>query len=110
MVAALGGWLTQRFGTGGIFVTSGVFGLLDMDVATLAAARLAGTAITSNTAAQAILLALGVNATARVVYAAALGPLSYAVRLLLVTFAALSIGVILVVVQALNVNASTSGP
>lgn len=110
VVAAVGGWLTQRFGTGGILVTSGVFGLLDVDVATLTATRLAGTAITASTAAQAILLALGVNAAARVVYAAALGPLSYAGRLLLVTFAALSIGAIIVVAQALNGSVLSSGP
>ena len=100
MVAALGGWITQRFGTGGILLTSGVFGLLDVDVATLTAARLAGTTITPGTAAQAILLALGVNAVARVVYAAVLGPMSYAVRLLLVTLAALGAGATLVMVDA----------
>lgn len=110
LVAAVGGWIMQRFGTEGILVTSGIFGLLDVDVATLTAARLAGTTITSSMAAQAILLALGVNATARVVYAAALGPLSYALRLFLVTIAALSIGAIPIVVQVSNVHASTSGP
>ena len=104
LVAALGGWITQRFGTGSVLVTSGIFGLLDVDVATLTAARLAGTTITPDAAAQAILLALGVNAVARVVYAAALGPLSYAARLLLVTSAALGTGTVLVAVNVLGIG------
>jgi uncharacterized membrane protein (DUF4010 family) len=86
------GWLTQTLGASGIFVTSGVFGLVDVDVAALTAARLAGTAITTGTAAQAILLALGVNAGARVAYAGAAGPISYTTRLLLATLVALIVG------------------
>lgn len=101
-VAAFGGWLTRRVGDAGVLATSGVFGLLDVDVATLTAARLAaGAAITEATAAQAVLLALGVNAAARVVYAAGAGPLGYWLRLLLATAVALAVGGALAAAQGL---------
>lgn len=100
-VAALGGWLARRIGSSSVLVTSGVFGLLDVDVATLTAARLAGVTIATDTAVQAILIALGVNATARVVYAAVAGPLGYSLRLLAVTFAALCAGAAACVFQGL---------
>jgi uncharacterized membrane protein (DUF4010 family) len=88
-VALLSAWATQHFGSGGIYVTSGVFGVMDVDVATLTAARLAGTSIPLPTAARAILLAIAVNAVMRVVYAGIAGPISYALRFAAVTLAAL---------------------
>lgn len=91
-VAAASGWLTHLIGSGGIFVTSGLVGLVDMDVAVLSAARLSGGALSPATAAQAILLALAVNALARVAYGALAGPPAYASRLGLVTAAALVFG------------------
>ncbi len=91
-VAAISGWLTREIGDGGIFVTSGLVGLVDVDVAVLSAARLSGQALTPQTAAQAMLLALAVNALARVAYASLAGPPAYALRLGLVTAAALVAG------------------
>lgn len=100
-VSVLGGWLSGRIGDLGVLLASGLAGLLDVDVATLTAARLAGTAVTETVAAQAILLALGVNAGARVVYAMGAGPLGYWLRLLLATGAALGIGAAVAAMQGL---------
>jgi uncharacterized membrane protein (DUF4010 family) len=91
-VALLSAWATQHFGSGGIYVTSRVFGVMDVDVATLTAARLAGTSIPLPIAAQAILLAIAVNAVMRVVYAGVAGPVSYALRFAAVTLAAIILG------------------
>lgn len=96
-VALLSAWATQHFGSGGIYVTSGVFGVMDVDVATLTAARLAGTSIPLPVAAQAILLAIAVNAVMRVVFAGVAGPAPYALRFAAVTLAAIILGALGVV-------------
>lgn len=88
VISALNGWLTPRYGEGGIYVSSAVVGLMDVDVATLSAARLAGAAISIEVAAGAILTALGVNAAARIIYAAMAGPPAFALRLMAATLAA----------------------
>jgi uncharacterized membrane protein (DUF4010 family) len=92
VVALLSAWATQQFGSGGIYLTSGLFGVMDVDVATLTAARLAGASISIATAAQAILLAVAVNAVMRVVYAGIAGPIAYSLRFAAVTLAALAAG------------------
>lgn len=88
VISALNGWLTQRYGEGGIYISSAAVGLMDVDVATLSAARLSGTAISIDVAAGAILTALGVNAAARVIYAAMAGPPAFALRLAAATLVA----------------------
>lgn len=89
LIVVLSGWLMTQVGTQGIFVTSGLVGLVDVDVAAMTAARLGS--MDSGTAALAILLALAVNALARAVYAMAAGPLAYSGRLTAATAAALSV-------------------
>lgn len=90
-VAFAAAWLTSVVGSGALLASSGVFGVLDVDVATLTAARLAGVSVPLELAAQAILLALAVNAVARVALAAA-GPFTYTGRLLAATALALGAG------------------
>lgn len=92
VVALLSGWLVTQAGAQGIFVTSGLVGLVDVDIATMTAARLSGGSIDSGTATLAILLALAVNALARVVYGLAAGPLAYSGRLAAATAVALGAG------------------
>lgn len=45
LIVLLSGWLMTQVGTQGIFVTSGIVGLVDVDVATMTAARLGGSSI-----------------------------------------------------------------
>ena len=73
-------------------MTSSLFGLMDVDVASLTAARLAGTTISMEVGARAILLALATNAVVRVVYAAIAGSRAYAVPLGAATLGALVLG------------------
>ncbi len=82
----------KQVGTQGMFVTSAIVGLVDVDVATMTAARLGGGSIDTGTAALGILLALAVNALARAVYAMAAGPLAYSGRLAAATAAGLLVG------------------
>lgn len=91
-IALLSAWATQHFGSGGIHVTSGVFGVMDVDVATLTAARLAGTSIPLPVAARARLLAIAVNAVMRVVCAGVAGPAPYAFGFAAVILAAIILG------------------
>jgi uncharacterized membrane protein (DUF4010 family) len=91
-VALLSAWATQHFGSGSLYVTSGMFGIMDVDVATLTAARLAGAGIPLPVAARAILLAIAVNAVMRVVYAGVAGSVPYALRFATVTLAAFILG------------------
>ncbi|MGL4325812.1 MAG: MgtC/SapB family protein [Beijerinckiaceae bacterium] len=89
-VSAISVWLTGRYGQSGIYLSSAVVGLLDVDVATLSAARLAGNSLSLEVAARAIFIALAVNAAARVLYGMLAGPAAFTVRLGLATLAALS--------------------
>lgn len=91
-VCLLSGWLMQWMGPQGLLVMTGVIGLVDVDVATLNVARLPAGTVTPQTAARAILVALLVNALARVAFAAASGTRAYAARLLLATLAAVAVG------------------
>ncbi len=92
VVAAISAALTQKFGSAGVVVVSGISGMADVDVAALSAARLAGNAIPFPAAGAAILLAIALNAAVRVVAAFAIGPLRYAAPLLAATLAALAAG------------------
>lgn len=98
-VALAGGWLTQSFGQRGILLTSGIFGLIDVDVAALTAARLARAEVPVGLAAQAILLALAVNAVARAVFGGVAGPLAYGLRLATATAIALAAAVIVLLLR-----------
>jgi hypothetical protein len=75
--------------TAGRILKSGI----DVDVAVLTAARLAGT-VSLKAAARAILLALAVNAVARTLYTALTGPAAYSLRLGIVTIAALGLAAV----------------
>lgn len=88
VVAAISAALTQSFGSAGVVVTSGISGILDVDVAALSAARMAGNAIPVPTAAAAVLLAIVLNAVARVAAAFAIGPWRYAALLMAATIVA----------------------
>jgi uncharacterized membrane protein (DUF4010 family) len=77
VVAAASAALTQYFGSAGVIVTSGISSVMDVDVATLTAARLAGGTVSMVTAALAVLTALAVNMVSKVVMAAATGPRGY---------------------------------
>lgn len=92
-IVLLSGWLVTRTGSHGIFLTSAIVGLVDVDVATMSAARLR-TSIGVDAATEAILLALAVNAFARAAYAIATGPLIYSARLTAITVAAVVTAVI----------------
>jgi uncharacterized membrane protein (DUF4010 family) len=92
VVAAASAALTQHFGSSGVILTSAFSGILDVDVASLSAARLVGTAVTVETAATAVLVAIAVNAAARVGAALALGPLRYSLPFLGATIAAILAG------------------
>ena len=96
-VAAISAALAQKFGTSGVVFVSGVSGIADVDVASLSAARMAGTAVTIPTAAAAMLLAILLNAIARVVAAFATGPRRYSVLLMAATLAASAAGAALFV-------------
>jgi uncharacterized membrane protein (DUF4010 family) len=82
VVAAASAALTQHFGSAGVLFTSGVSGIMDVDVASLTAARMAGDAISIHVAAVAVLTAIAANTASKVVMAAAAGPLGYSLPLL----------------------------
>jgi uncharacterized membrane protein (DUF4010 family) len=92
VVAVASAALTQSFGASGVILTSAFSGVLDVDVASLSAARQTGGAITIATATAAILAAIATNAVARVVAAGAVGPLRYSVPFLGATLAAIVVG------------------
>jgi len=64
-------------GPSSVIATSGVSAILDVDVATLSVARLAGDGVPLATAAQAILVALAANGVGRVIVAMVAGPPRY---------------------------------
>jgi uncharacterized membrane protein (DUF4010 family) len=61
--------------------TSALSGVVDVDVASLTAARLAGGAISVHVAGAAILLAITANTVTRAVLALSFGPLRYSLPL-----------------------------
>ncbi len=92
VVAAVSAALTRQFGSGSVVVTSAISGIVDVDVATLTAARLVGPDLPAAIAAAAILLAIALNSVARVVAAVALGPRDYYLPLITATAAAVAVG------------------
>jgi uncharacterized membrane protein (DUF4010 family) len=82
VVAAASAALTQQFGSASVVFTSGISGIMNVDVASLTAARMAGDAVSVSVAALAVLTAIAVNTASKVVFAAAAGPLGYALPLL----------------------------
>lgn len=92
LVAAISAWLAKSVGNAGVVVTSGLSGVLDVDIAALSAARLAGQTVPVSVAAAAILVALAVNASARVTIALAAGPMRFSLPLLAATGGAASAG------------------
>jgi len=92
LLSMVSGWLMHQYGSGGLLLVSAIAGLVDVDVATLNAARLAGGAVPVSVAATAVLLVLAVNAVARLLYGVMAGPPAYWLRLLGATAAALAAG------------------
>lgn len=91
-IGFLSGWLSANFGASGLFPLAAISGLVDVDAISLSTARQASQGLDLSTAATAILIALGVNATARAVYAAIIDHGAFAVRLGLVSAAAILVG------------------
>jgi uncharacterized membrane protein (DUF4010 family) len=87
-IALLNGWFSRYFGASTSLLTSSISGLFDVDVAVLSAARLATTPAAADIAAQAILLALTMNAGSRAAIAVAAGSAKFSVIYLIVTSAA----------------------
>lgn len=87
-IALLGAWFSHYLGDSALLVASGISGLFDVDVAVLSAARAATTPATAEVAAQAILLALVMNAIARSGLAIAAAPARFSLIYLSVTIAA----------------------
>ena len=86
------GWLVAQFGAGGILLSSASVALADVDVAVLTASGLSRTAIDPGQAASAILLALAVNALARICYSIFTGPSVFYARLAVATLSAIALG------------------
>ncbi|SFI05215.1 Uncharacterized membrane protein, DUF4010 family [Bosea sp. OK403] len=101
LVLLLVGWLTSLISQQGLFLSSGLVGLVDVDVAALTAARNVEALGGPRRAAIAILLALAVNAVARVGYAMITGPLAFSAWLLLITGAAFGCGLSILAILAL---------
>lgn len=91
-IVVFSGWMMSRIGSRGLLVTSGLVSLADVDVAAMTAARLGGSTVDAGTAVSAILLALAMNAVARIFYAAAIGPRAYSGWLAIATALAIAAG------------------
>ncbi|GGC52682.1 hypothetical protein GCM10010994_09710 [Chelatococcus reniformis] len=91
-VSLVAAWVNSRFGAAGLYPFAAVTGLVDVDAVSVSTARLASKSIEIATAATAILVALASNGIARACYAGFIerGPL--ALRLAIVTLAALGAG------------------
>jgi uncharacterized membrane protein (DUF4010 family) len=92
IVAGAGAALTDLYGASGVILTSGISGILDVDVASLSAARLAGGRVPIETAAAAVLAAIAANGAARVVIAAGVGPLRFSLPYFVVSLVAFAAG------------------
>ncbi len=96
-VSAFSGFLLHTVGPQSLYAVSAVAGIVDVDVPALNAARLAGTSISLESAAQCILIAMGMNALGRVGFAAAAGTGAFSMRLALTTSGAILAAFALVV-------------
>ncbi|MEP9351269.1 MgtC/SapB family protein [Xanthobacter sp. KR7-225] len=90
LVSAVSGVLLKVVGPSSIYAVNAVAGIVDVDVPSLNAARLAGSGLTMESAALAILIALGMNALGRVGFAAAAGTAPFSLRLLAASAAAVA--------------------
>ncbi|MEP9356553.1 DUF4010 domain-containing protein [Xanthobacter sp. KR7-65] len=88
VVSGISGLLLDKVGPQSLYLVSAVAGIMDVDVPSLNAARLAGGALTFQGAALAILIAIGMNALGRVGFAAAAGSAGFTWRLGAATAAA----------------------
>ncbi|MCW5929975.1 MAG: MgtC/SapB family protein [Chitinophagaceae bacterium] len=77
IVSLISAAASTYLGPSSVIATSGVSAILDVDVATLSVARLAGDGVPLTTAAQAILVALAANGVGRVIVAMVAGPPRY---------------------------------
>jgi len=91
-IVVFSGWMMTRIGSRGLLVTSGLVSLADVDLAAMTAARLGSSTVDAGTAVSAILLALVMNAVARIFYAAAIGPRTYSGWLAIATALAIAAG------------------
>ncbi len=108
LLAAIGlaaAFVNQRFGSAGLFPLGAIAGLADVDAFSVSTARLAGGTVAVNEAATAILICLGVNASARAVYGALLGGGRFRLLISLITIAAIVAGAALGIMTSL-----ASGP
>lgn len=87
-VSGVSGILLKTVGPQSLYLVSAVAGIVDVDVPSLNAARLAGSALSLSAATLSILIALGMNALGRLGFAAAAGPMGFTARLAAATAAA----------------------
>ncbi|OCJ17521.1 hypothetical protein A6U87_00805 [Rhizobium sp. AC44/96] len=81
-------------GASALFIVAAISGIVDVDAITLSTARLAGTTINVQTAADVILIAVGVNMVTKVILALGAGRKEYGVALAQATAAAIVLGAI----------------
>jgi uncharacterized membrane protein (DUF4010 family) len=92
VIAGVSAVASTYLGAGSVILTAGLSGLFDADAASLSAARLAGDQVSALIAGQAILLAVTLNAGARVGIAAAIGPKGFWQPLAVATALAIAAG------------------
>ncbi len=92
IVSLISAVAVDLMGPDSVIATAAISAVLDVDVATLSAARLAGSEITLSTAAWAILTALAVNAGGRIGAAALAGPARYTRVLAAIAGVAFAVG------------------
>ncbi|MFG1430830.1 DUF4010 domain-containing protein [Xanthobacter sp. V2C-8] len=80
VVSAVSGFLLKAVGPDSLYAVSAVAGLVDVDVPSLNATRLAGNGLSMEGAALCILIALGMNGVGRVAFAAAGGTRAFTAR------------------------------
>lgn len=78
------------FGNSGLMVVAGISGLADVDAITLSVANMGGQAVAG---VAAILLAVGVNSTAKAIYAGIAGGMKLGLTLFLLNMAAMAVAV-----------------
>lgn len=87
-VSAVSGFLLRAVGPDSLYAVSAVAGIVDVDVPSLNAARLAGNGLSMTGAAVCILIALGMNGVGRIIFAAAGGTRAFTLRFATATLAA----------------------
>ncbi|MFG1393658.1 MgtC/SapB family protein [Xanthobacter agilis] len=87
-VSAVSGFLLRAVGPDSLYAVSAVAGLVDVDVPSLNATRLAGNGLSMEGAAMCILIALGMNGAGRIIFAAAGGTRAFTLRFAVATLVA----------------------